>query len=142
MIHFEMIEDHDRYSIIPLLKLLNGTIPEATLKQRLDEMVTQGYKCIGIFDGETLIGVCGIWILTKYYVGRHIEPDNVIITPEYRGKNIGHELMIWIEEYAKANGCVAGELNCYVGNQRAHRFWEKEGYEVIALHFQKKYDNG
>jgi len=27
----------------------------------------------------------------------------------------------------------------YVGNKRAQKFWEKEGYEVIALHFQKKY---
>jgi len=139
LIRFVLIEERDIYSIIPLLRLLNDSIAEDILKQRLDEMLKQGYKCIGIFDEKILVGICGIWIMTKYYVGRHIEPDNVIIAPEYQNKNIGHKLMRWIEEYAKTNGCVASELKCYVGNKQAHKFWEKEGYEVIALHFQKKY---
>jgi len=101
LIRFELIEERDIYSITPLLRLLNDSIAEDILKQRLDEMLKQGYKCIGIFDENILVGICGIWILTKYYVGRHIEPDNVIISPEYQNKNIGHELMRWIEAYAK-----------------------------------------
>lgn len=139
MIKFRFIEENEIYSIIPLLKVLSNTIPDEVLKQRLDEMLTQGYKCIGIFDGDYLIGICGIWILTKYYVGKHIEPDNVIISPEYQNQNLGTKLMAWIYDYAKRNGCVASELNCYINNKEAHKFWEKEGYEVIALHFQKKF---
>mgnify|MGYP002713322719 CR=1 FL=1 len=139
MIVFKLINKQDIYSIIPLLNMLNDAIADDILKQRLDEMLTQGYKCIGIFDEDKLIGICGIWVLTKYYVGRYIEPDNVIISPAYQNKNIGTKLMIWISEYAKENGCIASELNCYVNNKRAQKFWEKEGYEVIGLHFQKKY---
>lgn len=139
MINFKFIEEHNIYTIIPFLKMLDNKIPDEDLKNRLDEMLTQGYKCIGIFDENELIGISGIWLLVKYYVGKHIEPDNVIILPKYQSKNIGHELIKWIDEYAKSIGCVASELNCYVGNQRAHQFWEKEGYEVVALHFQKKY---
>ena len=101
-------------------------------------MMQQNYQCIGVFDDEKLIGICGIWILIKYYVGKHIELDNIVILPEYQNKNIGTELMAWIELYAKENNCVASELNCYVGNEDAHRFWKKEKYELIALHFQKK----
>ena len=71
-------------------------------------------------------------------MGKHIELDNIIILPEYQNKNIGTKLMAWIELYAKENNCVASELNCYVGNEEAHRFWKKEKYELIALHFQKK----
>jgi len=26
-------------------------------------------------------------------------------------------------------------------NTKAHKFWEKEGYEVIGLHYQKKFEN-
>lgn len=139
MINFTFIEEDDIYTSIPFLKILDNEIPDEVLKKRLDEMLTQGYKCIGIFDENELIGISGIWVLTKYYVGKHIEPDNVIISPKYQSKNIGHKLMAWIDDYAKSIGCFASELNCYVGNKRAHQFWEKEGYEVIALHFQKKY---
>jgi len=56
----------------------------------------------------------------------------------YFNQKIGTRLMLWIYDYAKQNDCIASELNCYIGNQQAHRFWEKEGYEVITSHFQKK----
>ena len=141
MIEFRFIKNENIHSIIPLLQVLNKKISEEVLKTRLDDMIKQSYQCIGIFDDKQLIGICGIWILTKYYVGKHIEPDNIIILPEYRNKNIGKKLMIWIDEYAKENDCEASELNCYINNTKAHKFWEQEGYEVIALHYQKKFEN-
>jgi GNAT superfamily N-acetyltransferase len=139
MIKFEFIEEENIFTIIPLLQILNQNILEEVLRERLDAMMQQNYRCIGIYDDTKLIGICGIWTLIKYYIGKHIELDNIIILPEYQNKNIGTKLMVWIEIYAKDNDCVASELNCYVGNKDAHRFWEKEGYEVIALHFQKKF---
>lgn len=138
-VKFELIQKDNINSIIPLLKLLNENISENILKSRLDSMLQEGYQCVGIYLHEKLIGICGLWILTKYYVGKHIEPDNVMILPEYQNQGIGKKLFQWIDNFAKQNGCVASELNCYVGNKKAHKFWEDEGYEVIALHFQKKY---
>lgn len=133
------INNKNIYEIIPLLQVLNTEISESILKERLDAMVQQNYICIGAYDKDKLIGICGLWILTKYYVGKHIEPDNIIILPEYQNQDIGRQLMKWVDNYAREQGCVASELNCYIGNKDAHRLWEKEGYEVIALHFQKKY---
>jgi len=127
------------YSILPLLKVLNDKIPEKTLKTRLDEMTKQGYKCVGVYDGSKLIGISGLWILTKYYIGRHIEPDNVVILPEYRDKGIGALLMQWIYEYSKKMGCVGSELNCYVTNRGGQKFWFEEGYKILGFHFQKIY---
>ena len=138
MITFKLIEQNQIYSIIPLLQILDDKISEEVLKQRLDEMIEQNYQCVGIFDDEKLIGICGIWIVTKYYVGKHIEPDNVIILPSYQNQNIGKKLMLWLYAFAKENDCIASELNCYVKNKDALKFWENEGYEVIGFHFQKK----
>jgi GNAT superfamily N-acetyltransferase len=70
-------------------------------------MVEKGYECVGVYDGNKMIGICGMWILTKYYVGRHIEPDNVMILPEYRGQGIGEKMMEWVYEYGRSKGCIA-----------------------------------
>ena len=140
MITFNFIAKEDIYSIIPFLHLLHKNIPEEILKERLDEMIEFNYKCIGIFDEKRLIGICGIWILVKYYVGKHIEADNVIILPEYRNKKIGKDLIKYIEEYAKDIGCIASELNCYIQNEEGKRFWEQEGYKAIGYHFQKNFN--
>jgi len=133
-----LIVKEELNSIVPLLAQLNPKISNEVLGNRLNEMIVQGYKCVGIFDNKRLIGISGIWILTKYYIGKHIEPDNVFILPEYQGKGIGGRLMNWIFEYAKSLGCVASELNCYTENEAGQRFWKQQGYEVVAYHFKKQ----
>lgn len=131
-----MIPFEDLLSIIPLLQILNDSIQEALLPERLREMAGQGYQCAGLYDSARLIGICGLWILTKYYVGKHIEPDNVVILVEYRSRGLGKRLLAWVHEYARSQGCIASELNCYLSNQRANAFWEKEGYRKIAWLYQ------
>lgn len=137
MISFKLLTESNKADIIPFLSLLNEKIGNDILESRLIEMFTQGYKSVGIFDSEKIIGLSGLWIMTKYYVGKHIEPDNVIIHPDYRGSGIGDALMKWIYEYAISQGCIASELNCYVSNNAGQKFWINQGYNVIGFHYQK-----
>jgi GNAT superfamily N-acetyltransferase len=92
-IEIKLIANDQIFSIIPLLQTLNPAISEPILQERLIEMVDQGYQCAGVDYNEHLIGICGLWIMTKYYVGKHIEPDNVLILEEYRSNGLGKQLM-------------------------------------------------
>lgn len=139
-ISIELIPDSEIFRVVPLLRVLNAHISETVLKERLTEMVMQRYKCAGLYLSNELIGICGIWILTKYYVGRHIEPDNVVILPEYRGKGFGKQLLAWVYEYGRSQGCIASELNCYLTNERGQVFWQQQGYKKIGYHYQKDLD--
>ena len=46
--------------------------------------------------------------------------------------------MDWLEKHAKTIGCEALELNAYVTNHAAQKFWMNEGHRIIGFHFQKK----
>lgn len=137
MLHFALIPDESLHTILPFIMLLNPKSDETTMLARLEEMRTQAYVCVGAYDGDRLIGVSGLWIMTKFYVGKHIEPDNVIIHPDYRGQGIGEQMLAWIFEYGRSQGCIASELNCYVANKKGVRFWIKQGYDIIGYHFQR-----
>lgn len=140
MVKVRLLKQDELHLAPPFYKQLSPHIAMETLESRLTEMVEQGYRCAGLFltqNGE-LIGICGLWILTKYYVGRHIEPDNLIILPQHRSKGYGEVLMNWVFEYGKKEGCTSSELNCYTENKKGNAFWEKLGYEKIANHYQKK----
>lgn len=137
MISFKLIKKEEINSIIPLLLMLNNKIDEETLKSRLQEMIQQGYECVGAYDGDKLMGISGLWIFTRYYVGKFIEPDDVVIMPEYRDSGIGQMLVNWIYEYGKSKGCIASELNCYITNAAGQKFWMNQGYKIIGFHFQK-----
>ncbi|WP_422861265.1 GNAT family N-acetyltransferase [Flagellimonas sp. W118] len=139
MYQIKFIEEQNRSEIVPFLKKLDASIPTEVLEERLLGMFQNAYKCIGVYHGSKLIGISGLWVLTKYYIGKHIEPDNVYILSEYQGKGIGKQLMEWIFNYSKSIGCNGSELNCYTKNESGQRFWESQGYVMVGYHYQKRF---
>lgn len=133
------VEEENIESIVPLLRMLDPNIKEEILISRVREMTLQGYLCVGAYDENELIGICGFWLLTKYYIGKHVEPDNLFVLPKYRSRGIGKKLLNWIYKFSVNHDCDASELNCYVKNTIGNEFWLNEGYEVIANHYRKKF---
>lgn len=138
----KLIPYDDMETILPLAVSLNGNkIEYSVLQKRLKEMLDMGgYECIGVYDKEHLIGICGLWVLNKLYAGKHIEPDNVFIKEGYRSKGVGQLMMDWLFDYAKKIGCEGSEVNCYVTNEKGKKFWERQGYEPLGHHFFMKFE--
>ena len=145
MYEINLIPEKDIKSIIPLVTLLNPGVDQSILMGRLEQMMNNNYQCLGVYDtsaslstgNDKLIGICGLWTLTKFYIGKHLEPDNVVILPEYRNKGIGELMMAWIDNYAKEQNCNSIELNAYIENTKGNEFWKKTGYHIRGHHFQK-----
>lgn len=133
-----LIRNEDMLSIVPLLELLNPGLPVPVIVERVTEMLARGYQCAGAFHEGELIAICGLWILTKVYVGRHIELDNVVVHPACRVKGVGRQLVDWALAYGREQGCVTAELNCYIANEPGQRFWDKTGFQKIGYHYQVK----
>lgn len=124
--------------IIPLLSILNPTMNTETLQERVAQISLEPYYCVAIYDGEKMIGLSGFWILYKIYAGKHIEPDNVIIHPDYRNKGLGEKLLDWVHEYGRGIGCNTSEINCFTANHPGYKFWINQGYEIIGFHMIKR----
>lgn len=137
-IEFKLIEKDNMAIILPLFYQLDPSISKPVLNARLSKMIEKGYECVGIYHKDELVGICGLRILIKYYVGRHLEPDNVYIKPEYRKQGVGKKLDAWLKEFALSRRCMAIELNCYIKNEKGRHYWESNEYEAIGMHYQKK----
>ena len=124
-------------AILPLVVLLNPALDDSLLARRLDEMAGQGYQCAGAYRNGQLVGICGLWIATRFYCGKYLEPDNVIVHPDFRSLGVGQKLMAWVYDYARVHSCEVVELNSYVGSPRAHKFYMNEGFAILGFHFQK-----
>lgn len=134
-LEFKFITPQNILSIMPLLTQVNKKDAADVLEKRLLEMVQQNYKCLGIYDEEKLIGICGLWFMTRHYCGRSMEPDHVMIDQAYQGKGIGKQLFEWLFRYADQNGIEATELNTYVNNHGSHKFYFNLGYIIKGYHF-------
>lgn len=137
LIPYEQME-----TILPLaFELNNGKIEKSTLRKRLHAMLAMGgYKCIGAYKEQELIGICGLWILNKLYVGKHIEPDNVFVKAAYRSSGVGQLMVDFLLQYANEIDCDGTEVNCYVANTKGQKFWERQGYEPLAYHYFMNFD--
>lgn len=125
--------------ILPSIQsLMEHQISDAILTARLEEMFSQNYECFTVSAGEELVGVFGLWFMTRHYAGKSFEPDHIYISENFRGKGVGKEIFKFIFEYAKEKGCETSELNSYVSNYRSHKFYLNEGYEIKGYHFIKK----
>ena len=138
-ISIRIIEKNEIFIIVPLMqKLGNYSVSEALLKERLQEMVQQNYECLGVFDTEKLIGVCGLWFQTRHYAGKSVEMDHVIIDDAYRSHGIGKKLIEFISDYARKKSCNWIELNSYVHNFPSHKFFYNHGFVAKGYHFVKE----
>ena len=125
--------------ILPLVqRLMENQFPDEVLQQRFEEMFTQNYECFGIYLDEKLIGVFGMWFMTRHYAGRSCEPDHIYIDEAYRNRGVGKKLFEFIYAYAKEKGCETSELNSYVHNFKSHKFYLNEDYVIKGYHFLKK----
>ena len=77
---FRAIEEGNIDLIIPLVqKLDNNKDSDFILQQRFLEMFSQNYECLGVFDEDKLIGICGLWFCTRHYSGKSVELDHFYI---------------------------------------------------------------
>ncbi|WP_425077755.1 GNAT family N-acetyltransferase [Psychroserpens sp. S379A] len=133
---FQILESSKINDIIPLIQQLTShKCSDAILKERFSEMVTQNYECAVIYDGKTLIGVCGLWYCTRHYAGKSVELDHVFVDEAYRNKGLGKQFLEWIYSYVKTKGVTTAELNTYVQNYPSHKFYYNEGFEILGYHF-------
>lgn len=138
-ISIRIIEAKDILIILPLMqKLEDYSISEEIGKERILEMATQNYECLGVYDSDTLIGICGLWFQTRHYAGRSIEVDHVIIEDSYRNFGIGRTLMEFVYEYARKKSCNWIELNTYVYNFLSHKFYYNQGFVAKGYYFVKE----
>ncbi len=136
---FNKILKKDLDKIIPfIMELGEYQIDEALLRTRFQEMLTQNYECFGVFLKDELIGVFGLWFMTRHYAGKSCEPDHVYIKKEYQNRGFGKEIFEFIFRYSREKGCETSELNAYVQNFRSHKFYMNHGYEIKGYHFLKK----
>lgn len=128
-------------TIIPLVSQLNKDVPEMVLMDRLKNMLTKDFHCLGAYENNILVGVAGYWIGYRFWCGKYIDIDNFIVDENHRNKGIGKLLMKELASIAKAQNCEISVLDTYTQNHKSHKFYHQEDFQIVGFHFCKKHKN-
>jgi len=95
------------------------------------------YKIIVVEDANTIIATCSLIIIDSlgHQGAKLAVAENVIVSPKFRGRGIGSQMMLFIMEKAKEQNCYKLMLSSSKKRVPAHRFYAKLGFKQHGISF-------
>jgi GNAT superfamily N-acetyltransferase len=84
-------------------------------------------------DNNIVIGWIHTIKTTRLESSTFAEIVGLIVSKNYRNKGIGKALVAEAEKWSKENGCLKIRVRCRTERVDAHRFYERENYQVLKV---------
>jgi|OM-RGC.v1.024919120 N-acetylglutamate synthase and related acetyltransferases len=126
--------------IAAAVELLKQMYPQQSHEQILQstkQMMQEGWKLIGIFDGERCDAVVMYYVGQRLFCGKYLQPESLFVRPEARDKGHTKKLFDWMEQKAEELGCDRLFLHSFVESDNAHKFFYKQGYHIRGFVFSQ-----
>jgi GNAT superfamily N-acetyltransferase len=111
--------------------------PETYLTQVMQQREHESYQLVGLFDEVGLRSLGGFRIMTNLVCGRIVYVDDLVSDQNSRSEGYGAQLLEWIAEYGRSQGCTQLHLDSGVQRHGAHRFYLRERMDIVYYHFKK-----
>jgi GNAT superfamily N-acetyltransferase len=97
-----------------------------------------GYQLAFVREGNQVVAAAGFRINECLAWGRYLYVDDLVTAAATRSRGHGKELLEWLSEYAKKQGCQELHLDSGVQRFDAHRFYLRERMWITSHHFARK----
>jgi GNAT superfamily N-acetyltransferase len=133
------VTDADIVRLYPMMKELRPHLTglEEFLAQVHRQQAGSGWRLIYVEDADTPVAAAGFRISEWLAWGKALYVDDLICLESHRGKGFAEGLMLWMEELAKAEGCVQFHLDSGTHRLAAHRLYHRLKLAITSFHFQK-----
>jgi GNAT superfamily N-acetyltransferase len=129
----------DAEQLVPLIELLPHRVTAEGVRQRLDQIPEHDFPQLVAVEGETLIGLCGLHLMTALHREKPVGRITILVVAEKaRGKGVGQKLVEAAERLFRAAGCGMIELTSNDWLVEAHRFYARLGFEQTSKRFAKQ----
>lgn len=125
--------DLDRSSEV-LLQLRTAFTKE-TLIAQIKEQQKSGFQIVYVESEGEVLCVAGFVVATKLAWGKHIYISDFVTTERHRSTGVGAKLIEWFKAHARELGCKQLHLDSGVQRVDAHRFYQREGFNLSSHHF-------
>ncbi|MBV9737851.1 MAG: GNAT family N-acetyltransferase [Candidatus Eremiobacteraeota bacterium] len=130
-------ERSDVPRIIELAGQLGYTVSAARVGSAID--VADDRALLVAIDGESVVG----WIALARDMALLGEGDGwiegLVVAEAHRNHSVGSTLLACAHEWARKKGCVRMRVRSNVVRDRAHRFYEREGYRRFKTQHNYEY---
>jgi GNAT superfamily N-acetyltransferase len=108
--------------------------------RQIDELQRpEGYRLVGVSEGERVLAVAGFRVLNTLFAGRMLYIDDLSTHPDARRRGYAGALIEWCEQEARRLECDELHLDSAVIPERqdAHRLYFNRRMRIASYHFVK-----
>jgi GNAT superfamily N-acetyltransferase len=110
---------------------------DADYVAQIERMFTEGAHLVQLVDGGEPRALAVWRMFHTTYCGRRLEVEDLLTAEATRSRGYGKMLIAWLEARARDAGCPTITLHSATHRDRAHRFYFREGFHILAFHFSK-----
>ncbi len=110
---------------------------DADYPAQMERMFGEGARLVQLVD-EGEVRAIGLWrVFETTYCGRRLEIEDLVSSEAHRSRGYGAALLRWFDARAVELGCPTTTLHSGIHRDRAHRFYFREGFHILAFHFSR-----
>lgn len=141
-----MIREAERSDRNQLYELYRMLVPNSkkmnVLEEQIDRIKSDPNNFLLVFDeGGEIVGTVTLNICIQALHGTRPYGiiENIIVRENHRSKSVGQQLLQYVEDYCRSINCHRIMLLSNSTRERAHQFFEREGYDGSVSKGFKKY---
>ena len=137
----EEIDDSVLGRTWPVISQLRPHLDETGYRAMVGRMRrTDGFRVIAAVRDGVVVGVAGVRPMELLYAGRILQIDDLVVDAGERSGGVGKALLDWVKSEAVRDGRVEVHLDSGMQRLDAHRFYDREGFERLGVHFRIRFD--
>ena len=138
----QAITDAEVQSCFPVMQELRPHLIKDAFLNTIRHMETEGFRLAYIKDDNEVVAAAGFRIYTNLVVGKHLYVDDLITAEKHRSKGYGEQMITWLRNLAKEQGCRYFHLDSGTHRDQAHKFYFRQGLVIKSYHFAEVLESG
>ena len=122
----------------PVLRELRTFLTEEQIIDRVQQQVTDGYRLAYTEAADLVTSVAGYRIVRNLTYGKFLYVDDLVTRADHKRAGYAGQLIEWLYEHARDQGCSFLVLDSGVQRFEAHRFYLAHKLDITAHHFARK----
>ncbi|MDO6428581.1 GNAT family N-acetyltransferase [Thalassotalea sp. 1_MG-2023] len=132
-----LANNEDYEHVLEVMLQLRPQYNKKSLAEQIKKQQQTGYNIVYVKDNGKVLAVAGFVIGEKLAWGKYLYVDDLVTNEAFRSAGVGHNILAWLEDFAKEQGCTQLHLDSGVQRYSAHKFYLREGFVIASHHFSK-----
>ncbi|PHR57864.1 MAG: hypothetical protein COA44_05170 [Arcobacter sp.] len=135
---YQAREDDEIFACYDLMRVLRKNINADYFVAQIKEQMKEGYELFYLIKNNTVSCLAGCKVSNNLAWGKHLYILDLVSDTKERSLGYGKEILDYLKQRAKAQGCDEVHLDSGVQRFEAHKFYLREDFKIASHHFSYK----